>query len=195
MAEKKIANNFFRHVRRGRDWLTYRGAFSLAELSVVVLVTSLIFAACTSLFLAGTNFWQTDTVKVTLTQELRKAESWIVQDLQQAGSSESILNSSVPADGTTYTSITFRKAGGVNNGIITWAPQTIQYLLAGGGSSQLQRQSGLQNKIIAQYMQTLQFRRQATAPDILEVSLGVQKSTLQGSVMNSSLNFKIQLRN
>ena len=67
--------------------------------------------------------------------------------------------------------------------------------LGGSNSNQLLRtQSGV-TRILAQNVQTLQFRRLSSDPKTLEVSMVGQKNTLNGRTINYQLAFDIQLRN
>lgn len=166
--------------------------FSLVEVIVTVVLFSVIAGACFAIFLSGSDSWQVNSVKLELQQELRKAADWMRQDLWEAGVS-TITN--VPADGNWYPTITFRVSNGVSSGNILWSANTIQFLLGGTNSNQLQRQSAAQTKIIAQDIQTLQFRRQAATPSILEVSLAAQKRTTKGALLTQNTTFKITLRN
>ena len=185
----------YRVSERGRKRLSVlqsaRG-FSLVEAIVTVVLFSIIGGACFAIFLSGADSWQVNSVKLELQQELRKAADWMRQDLWEAGVS-TITN--VPADGSWHTTITFRVSNGVSGGNILWSTNTIQFLLGGTNNSQLQRQSGAQTKILAQDMQTLQFRRQATTPNILEMSFAAQKRTTKGALLTQNTTFKITLRN
>lgn len=176
-----------------------RRAFTLVEALVTVIVFSVILGACYAVLMSGSDSWEANSVRVELQQELRKGMDWILNDLRQAGSASV---SDVPANGTWYTSITFRKSNGVSSGVISWAADTTKYLLGGSDSTQLQRQVGSQTPaVIAQNISTLQFRRLASAPNVVEVNLQAQKKTLRGKNMTgktaitANLSFKVHLRN
>lgn len=178
-----------------------RRAFTLVEALVTVIVFSVILGACYAVLMSGSDSWEANSVRVELQQELRKGMDWILNDLRQAGSA-SLSDSGAPVYGTWYTSITFRKSNGVSGGAISWAADTTKYLLGGSDSTQLQRQVGSQTPaVIAQNIQTLQFRRLASAPNVVEVNLQAQKKTLRGKNMTgktaitANLSFKVHLRN
>ncbi len=176
-----------------------RRGMTIAEVLISAVIFSVVLAACYALLIAGSDSWETNEAKIELQQDLRNAADWITQDLRQAGS-VSITN--VPADGTWYTLITFRKASSVSGGSIVWDTDTTKYLLGGTDSTQLQRQTGSQTpKVIGQNFQSLQFRRQSSSADIIDVALQAQKKTPRGknltgkAAVEDGLSFKVHLRN
>ena len=178
-------------------FLKRRQGFTLVEMMVTVAIFSFILGICYTLFISGSNSWETNSVRVELQQELRKAMDWITQDLRQAGSA-SITNGPVdPVDGTPYPSITFRKAAGVSGGNLVWDSSTTTYSLGGTGGTQLLRQvSGQTASVIAQNIQSLQFSRQVSTSNIVDVSLQARKTTLREKrPIQASLTLRIYLRN
>jgi len=165
--------------------------FTLMEMLITIMLFSFIMAGVYAVTAAGENSWQVNQVKIELQQEMRKAMDNMIHELRQAGDS-SIVN--VPADNTWYTTVTFRTPAGVSSGSINWNADTIQFVRGGANNEYLQRVSS-STKTICQDMQSLQFRRQSTSPDILEVAMQAQKNTVKGAVVNYDLNFSIQLRN
>ena len=136
--------------------------------------------------------WEMSKTKTELQQELRKGMDWMIYELRQAGNL-SIQN--VPANGNWYSTITFQIPSGVTAGTLTWNASSIQFVKGGSGSNQLLRISGGNTKILGQYFQSLQFRRQSATPDILEVAMQAQKNTDRGRQVNYQLNFNVELRN
>ena len=115
----------------------------------------------------------------------------MAKDLRQAGTSAySITN--VPADGTWYSTITFRPAAGVLGGVIVWSTDTIQYVVAGG---ELRRVKGTETRVIARNITSLQIRRQNTTADTVEVTLQGTKKAEGGQVLTLNTNFSVQVRN
>lgn len=174
-------------------------AMTMPEVLISAIIFSLVLAACYALLIAGSDSWETNEAKIELQQDLRRSVDWITQDLRQAGS-VSITN--VPADGAWYTLITFRKASSVSGGSVVWDTDTTKYVLGGSDSTQLQRQIGSQTpKIIAQNFQSIQFRRQSTSADVVDVTMQAQKKTPRGknltgkAYVQEGLNFKVYLRN
>lgn len=165
---------------------------SLLEVLVTLLIFSIIIAAVNATLLIGDSSWNTNSIRIELQQELRKAMDWMKDDLRQSGPT---AISNVPANGSWYTTITFQTAAGVSGGSITWNSDTTQFVLGGTDSDQLRRIEGSTTTVIAQSMQSVQFRRLAGVPDIVEVALQAQRDTFKGATIASNLNFKVQLRN
>jgi Tfp pilus assembly protein PilV len=165
-----------------------RGGFTLPEALVTAFIFAIIVGASTTLLLSGMDSWQVNEVKIELQQELRKGMDWIAKDLRQAGSA-SITN--VPPDGNIYTSIIFAVAIDPVGGVITWSPN-IQYVVNNG---QLQRIQGGNTRVIAQNIQLLQFQRQNTTSNLVEVTLQAQKNSIRGHPLADTLNFQVKLRN
>ena len=140
----------------------------------------------------GSKSWQTNNADMEVKQELRKAIAWLKDDLIQGGFATVV---GVPADGNPYTSITFNKAAGVSNGSVVWSATPIQYIRGGTGSTQLLRIAGGQTKVIAQDIQTLNFRRQNSSPNVVEVTVQCQKSSAQSPGVSVSSVFKVNMRN
>ena len=166
--------------------------FTFVETLMAIFIFSVIMTASYVTLLSGTFSWQINNTEIELQQELRKAVDWMAEDLRQAGTS-SITN--VPADGVWYATITFKISAGVNNGNILWAGSSTQYLLGGTGSTQLQRKIGSQTQVIAQNIASLQIRREAGTPKIVEVALRAEKRTPEGHLIQVSSNFNSRLRN
>lgn len=183
---------------KDRLFKNHRG-ITLVEVMTTVVIFSFTLGICYVLLISGSDSWEANSARVELQQELRKAMDWVSQDLRQAGSA-SIVD--VPANGSIYTSITFRKSAGVSGGNPAWDASTTRYFPGGTGGTQLLRQVGSQTaSIIAQNIQSAQFSRQASTSNIVDVSLQAQKTTLRGKTLagktpiQASLTLKIYLRN
>ena len=175
-----------------KNYNTFKG-FTTVEVLVVVFIYSIIAGSCYVALISGNTSWQVTSAQVELQQELRKGMDAMSEDLRQAGAS-SITN--VPADGIWYNTITFKICTGVSSGNISWSSNTIQYVIGSGANvNQILRKSGSQSKVIAQDIQTLQIRRQSSAPNIVEVSLLAQKNTSGGRLLSLNSNFSAKLRN
>jgi len=159
---------------------------------VVVVIFSFIMAGVYGMTLLGDAYWQVNRVKIEIQQDLRKALDWMINDLRQAGD-ESIID--VPADDAWYPSITFKLPDSVVNGILVWETDTIRFARGGTDSSQIQRIKGTDTRILAQNVQSLQFRRLSAAPDTLEVAMTAQKNSTNGRPISYQLDFQIELRN
>jgi len=178
------------------DRLKCNKGFSLAEILVTALIFSVIMGAIHTTMVIGDSSWNLNSTNIALQQELRKAMDWMKDDLRQTGTA-AVTN--VPADGNWYTTITFQMVSGVSGGVITWNSDTTQFVLGGTPATQLQRIENSITKVLALDIQSLQFRRLASAPDVIEVALVAQKSSSKvgsaSGVISSSLTFKVQMRN
>ena len=163
------------------------------EVLVTVLIFSIIAGACYMALISGNMSWQVTSVATELQQELRKGMDTMTEDLRQTGAS---TITDVNADGAPYNMITFKICTGVSGGNISWSSNTVQYALGSGiNVNKILRTSGGQSKVIAQDIQTLQIRRQSSAPNIVEVSLSAQKNTVGGRLLSLSSIFDVKLRN
>jgi len=168
-------------------------AMTLSELMVAVLLFAALTGAALFILTAGFESWRANSLKTQQQDELRKSMDWIMGDLVQSGASVV----SIPANGTWYTTISFKKATGVTNGSINWSAVNTQYALAGTNPVLLQRTTGASTRIIAQNIETLQFRRQAATPNVVEVRLTAKNSNLlnkwQG--VQKTVTFAVKMRN
>jgi len=176
------------HFKKRMYSLKLQSGFTLVETMVSVALFTLLFGASVMTLLAGQDSWQVNTKKSALQDEVRKAESWIENEIIQAGQS-TITN--VPSDGTWYNTITFKTVAGVSGGNVTWSANTITYSLS---SNQFIRTSGGTTKIIAQNIQSIQFRRLSTTPTLVEINVQGQKTTPRGTIVTASDALKIYLR-
>ncbi len=168
--------------------LNFRG-FTLVE----TLVTTFILLLVSSIFLAvltvGNDSWQINSGQTELQQEIRKAITHISDELRQSGASQI----SVEADGEVDTSAIFNVCNGMAGGNISWAPDSIQYALAG---TELQRtEGGTDITVIAHNIASIEFIRESTTPEMVEVSLVAEKNTFKGLTITVSNIFDVNLRN
>ncbi len=160
----------------------------LVEAMITVVLFSVISAGCIAVLLSGFDSWKVNNAQLEVQGSLRKSVDWMKEDLLEAGVA---TISDVPADGNTYSQITFKTCTGVSGGSAQWSTNNIQFSLSG---NQLRRTSGAQTKTIAQNIQTLQFKRMSATPNYLEVSLTGQKSNSKGGTISETTSFKICLR-
>ncbi len=170
------------------------GGYSLVEVLVTLLIFSVLAGAINTVLLVGESSWQTNSVRVELIQELRKAKGSIENELRQTASS-AITAGPTAADGSTATSITFYLPNGVSGNAITWSANTTQYILGGSDSNQLQRIENSITRVIAQNIQTLGFSRAAATSNIINVTLTAQKDTVKGRTLSVDFTFAVQMRN
>ena len=165
---------------------------SLVEALVTVVIFSFIAGGIYATVVVGQDSWEHNKVSTELHQGLRAGMEWMKYDLQQAGSS-SISN--VPADDAWKTSISFKKPTGVSNGMIIWDTNATQFVKGGSNNDQLQRIYNGTTKVLANNISSLQFRRQSSSSNILEVQIVVQKQTATRHTIQDQLNFEVKLRN
>ncbi len=166
--------------------------FTFAEIMVALAIFVLITGGAYTLALTSQGHWDTNRVVIQLHQELRKASDWMVSDLRQAGPGAIFT---VPADGTLYSSISFKKGASISSGALVWENDAIQYARGGTGSSQIIRTQGGNSKVLANKISGLTFRRQPTSPDILEITIQGADTTERGRSASYQLSFEIELRN
>lgn len=174
--------------------LRFRTGFTLIELMIVMLIFSIILGAMFAVMNMGKASWHSGDTQIQVQQEARKGMDRIVKELRQTGTSTII---GVPADGNLYNTITFRipDEDGIDaNGNIEWGNQ-IAYSLGGLNGQQLLRTEGEGLEVLANRVVNLQFRRQATTPNIVEITLQSQKTTIPGHLISATLNSQIRARN
>ena len=175
-------------IKLGSNLNSQKG-FTLPEVLVSTFIFAGVTAICLALLLAGTNAWKNNKVQNELQGETRKAMEWIKEDLRQSG-----VNgiSNVPADGSNYTTITFQEVTGVTNGSAIWSASNFVYALSG---TDLQRTANGSTRTVAQNIQSLQFKRLLTTPNLLEVSLTAQGTTDGGRIITIASTVDVRLRN
>ena len=185
-------------IRRMTDKITkhqkYNKGYSLVEVLVTILIFSILAAAINTVLLVGESSWQTNSVRMELIQELRKATATMEDELRQTAPSAITAGPTV-ADGSTSTSITFFAPNGVSGNSIAWSANTTQFILGGTDSNQLQRIENGVTKVVAQNIATLGFSRAAATSDIIGVTLVAQKNTIKGITLTVNFAFEVQMRN
>ena len=184
---RTMADRFQKILRRLSD----RRGFSFAELIIVVLISSFLIGGIYTVLGAGTSSWEINRDRLEVQQELRKGMDWMRRDLRQAGIS---TVTGVPANGTWYTTIIFQTPSGVAGGTITWNA-AVQYSRAGTGNQQLLRTVGGTPRVIAQNFNTLQFRRTAADPSVIQISAQAQKNTPQHGLISMTVTTQERMRN
>ncbi len=163
--------------------------FTLLETMVVALIISVIIGALFQVLSTGRVSWSSADTQITLQQDLRRASEEIAGDLHKSG----ITRVSCPADGVTYTAISFNTSqGALSTGVVNWSSVPINYSLSGG---QIIRDEGAESRVVANNITSLGFTRGATTPEIVTVSLTAQRSNPYGRTFNASLNTTALLRN
>ena len=168
-----------------------KSGISLVEIMVTVLISSILIAGLYVALNVAKKSWEENTIRIELQQELRKATEWMKRELLEAGPT-SITN--VSANGSPETYINFKMPSGITDGSIIWDSNPIQFALGGTtGTDLIRAYNG--TKIIAKNINSIEFTRQSTTPDILEVSINAQETTTNGRTLDLQTEFQIKLRN
>lgn len=176
------------------------GGFTLIEAMVTLLIFTVVAGACYMTLMDGAVSWGVNQAKATLQQELRKTMERMGGELRQGGVGEASLAASVPADGTIYNSVTFRRAAGASGTSIVWSSPT-QYLLGGPDGHQLLRRildsgGNVQSEAVAaQGITGLEISRPSGLPSLVEVKVTGEQVSSKGRTINADLEFKVKVRN
>lgn len=173
--------------------------FTLVEVMIVLAIFSIVGGAIFATLAIGRTSWQSGNVQVEVQQESRRGINRMVKELRQSGSATIV---GVPADGEYHNSIAFQMPEDIDgdgdvvdaNGNIEWGSQ-ITYSMGGLDGKQLLRSKGGQVEVLANNITNFQFRRQATTPSIIEITLQSQKTTIQGQLIGTTLSTQVRLRN
>lgn len=164
---------------------------SMVEILMTVALFTVLGAASLELLIVGSDAYSINRNRTELQQELRKSIDRIRESLRQTGTS-GLVNMSTD---TTYTQITFRTAIGAAAGSTTWSTDTVQYILGGTGGVRLQMISGGTTQIIASNITTLQFRRDSTTPNIINLTITASRNQGKGGTVSLNYSGKVRMRN
>jgi type II secretory pathway pseudopilin PulG len=170
---------------------------------VSVLVFSVIVVAILGALLIGKQSWQTGETQLELQQETRKGMARMVAELRQSGVSyapEYPAQNMVIAVAGTNNTIIFRQAQGWDNTNVRvdWVAERITYALGGANNDKLIRTTindagtTTSTDVLANRVQSLQFTRNS---DVVDILLQVQKDSIPGRTMQSTLFSRVRLRN
>jgi len=177
-----------------------QAGFSFVELMVVTGIMALVSGMLVVALRMGQQSWQVEQARMTVSMELRRGLDAMSRELASSQSGQLV---GVPADGTWYTSLTFRVPQDLNgdgtvldaNGALEWSPPVV-YALGGTGGTQILRIQNNATRVLANGATTLRFRRQAATPNILEISMTVLRGVNTGDFTNQgTLNTQVRLRN
>ncbi|KPK38867.1 MAG: hypothetical protein AMJ78_09360 [Omnitrophica WOR_2 bacterium SM23_29] len=180
---------------------------TLVEVMVVIAIFTIIGGVLMRILLVGGTSWRVGEAQAEVIKEARKGMSWMARELQHTRSSQI---TGALADGSPYNLIIFRLPIDDEDdladdddvidvsGYVEWSDQ-IQYSRGGTNNRQLLRTEGDVSTPIVNDVTTLTFRRLASTPDIVEITIGTQKTTIEGTVVPTNgpftLSNKIKLRN
>jgi len=163
---------------------------TLIEILLTVLIFSFIAAAIFLVLGIGKASWYTGDVETVLSQDIRRALTVMNSQLRQSSSS---VISGVPANDNYYAAITFKLPEGIaDNGSIIWS-ENINYSL--NVNHQIISLKSGASSILANNINSLQFRRPSGNPDIIEIYITAQKNTIQGRSLQDSITSSVKMRN
>ena len=173
--------------------------FTLVEVLVTLVIFSIIYMAVIMCLSTGRTSFYTGDTKIAVQQEIRKAFLVMNQELRQSRPS---LIVGVPADGNNYSTITFNIPADADgdedvidddSGNVEWS-ENITYTL--NGNNQITRTTASTGAtIIANNITNLQFRRLATSPNIIQISVNCQKATVLGRNLSDTILSSVTMRN
>jgi len=163
-----------------------KNGFTLLELMVVVLLTSVVMAALFMVLSSGQSTWFEADTQVTVQQELRKALRAMKRDLAMSGAGASKIN--VSADGS---SVQFHiSQGATADGVVNWSSTPINFSVASG---QLLRTEGASTAVLANNVGPLSFTRDSSR--MLNITITVSKTTKANRNISVTHEESIYLRN
>ncbi len=167
---------------------------SLTEIIVVIFLFSIMLAAIFTVLATARNSWKSGGSRLGVQQEARRGLNSLAKELRQARLS---TITGVPNDGTTYSSINFQIPDSISAGGTTWST-IIQYSIGGLNNTQLLRTQDGNQRVLTNNVSSLGFSRSASMPDVLNISITVQKNTFPGlgAIQTSeTLNTEVNVRN
>ncbi|MGE5279580.1 MAG: prepilin-type N-terminal cleavage/methylation domain-containing protein [Deltaproteobacteria bacterium] len=165
-----------------------KSGFTLVELMVVVLLTSVVMSALFMVMSSGRSAWFEADTQVAVQQELRKAMREMTRELSMSGASQV----SVADDSSIDTSISFNISNGSTaGGGINWIGP-INYSVSAG---QLLRINGSDTRVLANNVSSLAFLRASSPSRLLHINATVAKNTVGGRTINVTHEAAVFLRN
>jgi len=168
--------------------------FTLIEIIIAVLLCSIMFAALFSVLASARNSLSAGESQLGVQQACRNGLDFMIKELRQAGAS---TITGVPADGTSYSSITFQIPLAISATSITLS-DSIQYALGGLNGRQLVRtQSGIE-RVVGNNISALSFNRTLADPNVVNISITAEKDTFPGFTARQTvitLVSQVRLRN
>lgn len=165
--------------------------FSFVEILISLVIFSTVMIFVYSILASGRSSWYTADTAIYIQQQARQSLDFMTKELRQ--SSASIIDSSVPVDGTNYTQITFQTCQGWNATAeaIDWS-SNITYSLNAGKQIYRNATDGL-SPVLANDIDILGFRRQTA--NIVEIYIKGSKANVLDRNVSFTLNSQVSLRN
>lgn len=170
----------------------HKRAMTLVEAIFCIAAFPIIAGACFMLLHLGWDSWHMASARAELSRQLNQTSFWVFNELRQSAQS---TITDVPADGTWYSSISFKKAQAYEDGNITWGP--VENITIGGGDGkQVLKTIDAQTVVVANHMNALQFRRQSATPNMIEVQAQASVPTNRANEqLTAAIQLKVCLRN
>jgi type II secretory pathway pseudopilin PulG len=155
------------------------GGFTFVEIMIVLAVFIVIGGSLAYILSSGEEAWYMSDAGIVASQEGRRAMSAVIREIRQ--SSPSVITN-CPADGLwRLAQINFSIPFDIDNdGDVIDLSETIEWnpvTYVATGQAQLERQDGNTNTVLCNNLMRVYFRRQAAAPDVVEVALWTAKWT------------------
>ncbi|MFH1782841.1 MAG: prepilin-type N-terminal cleavage/methylation domain-containing protein [Candidatus Omnitrophota bacterium] len=165
--------------------------FTLLELMIVLAIFTVIMGSIFTALSIGKNSFYTGSVQVEMQQEARKGLDRMVKELRQTNN---FVIPSLPADDIFYNTITFRLPVTDVNGYTNWTSD-VTYSLGGLNGTQLLRMTVNGTEILANNINSIQFRRTTSTPNVIDIRIQAVKNTLIGHTIQAPLNCQVNMRN
>ncbi len=166
---------------------------TLIEITIVAFLFSIILVSVFSALGVARTSWKSGASQITVQQEARRGLNQMTKELRQA---RLATIAGVPTDGAGYPSITFQIPDTITASGTTWS-SNIQYSIGGLNNTQLIKTQDGNQRILANNVSLLTFTRNVAEPDVIDISIGVQKDTFSGftaTQSNITLNSKAKVR-
>lgn len=174
--------------------------FTLAEMLVSMTIVVGMAGLLAAALRMSRQSWQSTESYVTVSDELRRGVDAISREIAATRSNQL----SIPADGNWYAALTFKIPQDLNGdgtvldaaGALEWS-SSITYSMGGiNGTQALRTQPAQANRVLANGVTALQFRRFAVTPAVVETRMTVQRGVSTGDFPHqATLSTKVRLRN
>ncbi len=182
------------------DLIRHRGGFTLMEMMVTMSIVVGISGVLVAVFRMNQQCWEVAQAHLSVSMELRRGMDEMSREL----TSTQVAQVDIPADGTWYPSITFSVPEDVDgdgtvldsSGAMEWS-DSITYSLGGETEEQaLREQDGELDRVIANGVTELEFKRDAATPTVVEVRISVEKVVhTKDFPHTATLSTRVRLRN
>lgn len=177
--------------------------FTIVELMVSMAIVGGIAIVIGAVVQMGHRSWRASEHNMTVSFELRRGMTAISRELAETRATT--MDATNPADDNWYPAMTFlvpEDGPDIDDtvldpaGNVEWSTP-ITYALGGlGGVQILRTQVGVVNRVVANGVTTLQFRRLIATPNVVEISFTVQRGGNVGLfVQQANLTSRVRVRN